>query len=307
MPKAVGGRRGQVRSWGAGLLATMLGACAPYPLVDVPSENQGSRIRQLVLHFTSEPYAEARRLLTEPTAHPVSAHYLVPEPGDPTRGRERVVVHRLVPEARRAWHAGASSWDGETALNNSSIGVEIVNVSRCEPAPEVVDVVGPEDERCRFLPYPEAQLEAVVALARDILARNPDIEPWRVVGHADVAPARKADPGPRFPWRRLHEAGVGAWYEEATLARQRLAVGPGPVDLLRLQRALAAWGYALEPTGELDPATRWVVRAFHLHFRPEAWQAPPDGESLAIVLALLERYRPERLAVLEPSPVSAAR
>ncbi|MEE4380920.1 MAG: N-acetylmuramoyl-L-alanine amidase, partial [Pseudomonadales bacterium] len=183
-----------LRAAGALTLACVLGACSPYALTSVPSENQGSRIRQLVLHFTSENYAEARRLLTEPTAYPVSAHYLVPEPGDPTWGRERVVVHRLVPEARRAWHAGASSWDGETALNNSSIGIEIVNVSRCEPAPGVVEPAGPEDEVCRFLPYPEAQLEAVLALARDILARNPDIEPWRVVGHSDVAPARKADP-----------------------------------------------------------------------------------------------------------------
>jgi N-acetyl-anhydromuramyl-L-alanine amidase AmpD len=284
------------------LVLAVLAGCASYPLVEDPSVNAGSRIRQLVLHFTSEDFAESRRLLTQRTANPVSAHYLVPAPGgadgDPSYPARRVVVHRLVPEARRAWHAGRSQWRGETALNNSSIGIEIVNLSRCEPRAGVLAVAGPEDEDCRFLPYPEAQLAVVIALAQDILARHPDIAPWNVVGHADIAPTRKVDPGPLFPWARLHQAGIGAWYEEETVARYRARFEAARPSLAMLQAALAAWGHAVDVTGEDDARSRYAVRAFQMHFRPRRHDGVFDAETAAILHALLERYHPEALAAL---------
>ncbi len=270
-------------------LAVCLGACAPYVLRDAPSANQGDRVRFLVLHYTSEDLPTSLRLLTEPSARPVSAHYLVAPPDR----RQRTRVYRLVPEHRRAWHAGRSYWDGESALNTASIGIEIVNLSRCDVA--VAGGPPPDLDACAFVPFPEAQVEAVIALARAILERHPDIAPWRVLGHGDVAPGRKVDPGPLFPWRRLYEAGVGAWYEDATVARWYAAFEQRPPTIAELQAALAAWGFDVVTSGVADEATRRAVRALQLHFRPARHDGVVDIQTAAILFALLERYRPERL------------
>ncbi|HSG90048.1 MAG TPA: N-acetylmuramoyl-L-alanine amidase [Pseudomonadales bacterium] len=269
-------------------------------LIDVPSANQSSRISHLVLHFTSETLDESMRLLTQPSANPVSAHYLLAGP-DPATGA-RPVVYRLVPEARRAWHAGRSAWSGRSALNDSSIGVEIVNLSGCEEPLDGAELPDPATQSCTFEPWPEAQIEVLILLLKDILARNPDIAAENVVGHADIAFARRVDPGPLFPWRRLHEAGIGAWYEEAAVARHAAALatsGLPPLD--DLQAALAAWGYGVEVTGEDDAQTRLAVRAFQMHFRPSDHRGRFDGETAAILFALLERYRVEARAHL-PHP-----
>ncbi len=267
----------------------MLSACAPYAMRDQASANQDGRVRYLIFHFTSEDTAESLRLLTQPSANPVSAHYLVDvadAPGD------RVVVHRLVPENARAWHAGRSYWAGETALNASSIGIEIVNESNCSAQQ-------PMAEDCEFLPYPPAQVDAVIALCRAVLARHPDIQPWRVLGHSDIAPARKVDPGPQFPWAALHEAGIGAWYEDAVVKRYRQRFAQRAPSLQQVQEALNAWGYDLQPTGTMDPPTQLALRAFQLHFRPERFDGLVDTQTSAILFALLERYRPEQLARLD--------
>ena len=153
------------------LLLAMITGCSDLPMVDVPSENQSSRVQLLVLHFTSEHFAESLRLLTRPTDRPVSAHYLVPQPGDIHYGRDELVVHRLVPEDRRAWHAGISVWARRAALNDGAIGIEIVNRSACRDPeawsdPAFAEAGGertPEAQDCDFLPYPDQQIELVRA------------------------------------------------------------------------------------------------------------------------------------------------
>lgn len=285
-----------------GLALLSLGACVAPPRLDVVSENQGSRIRHLVLHFTAEPFDRSLALLTRADTGAVSAHYLVPDLNDPTFSGTSGRPLRLVAEDRRAWHAGRSFWAGETALNNSSIGIEIVNQSTCDHR-LTVPLPGPEADRCHYLPFSEAQLVEVIALTQEILARHPDIPPERVLGHADIAPTRKVDPGPFFPWRRLHEAGVGPWYEANTFEAWRGWLQDTPLPLATRQAALAAWGFDLTPTGRLDVETRYALRAFQLHFRPEPLTYAFDEDTTAILFALLARYRPGALAELAlPAP-----
>ena len=287
------------------LLASVLAscallACAPLRFVDVVSENQGSRIEHIVIHFTSVDFAESLRLLTERTERPVSAHYLVPENGDPTYSSRRLRVYRLVGEDQRAWHAGLSHWRGDTALNSSSIGIEIVNRSGCAAVAPGNEPGTPED-RCEFRDYDAEQIELVIELVQDILRRHPGIDPVDIVGHADIAPDRRLDPGPKFPWRRLYEHGIGAWYDEDTVQRYRERFEAQPPALALLQRALAAYGYDVDDTGEHDARTQLALRAFQMHFRPSDWSGQPDAETAAIVFALLEKYRPRSLdALTEP-------
>ena len=286
-------------------VAIMITACSSLPMVEVPSANQSSRINYLVIHFTSEDFAESLRLLTQPTERPVSVHYLVPEPNDETYERDDLRIYRLVRESERARHAGISYWGNSQSMNNSSIGIEIVNRSRCEPIdPEAEST--PENQRCTFLEFPEEQVQLVIRLAKDILERNPDIDPIDVVGHGDIAPDRRSDPGPTFPWKRLYDNGIGPWYDDDTVARYRAVFDSDMPDLATLQRALAALGYRIEETGDNDVQTRFVVRAFQMRFRAEKWSAGMDAESAAILFALLEKYRPESLGQLASGALPAA-
>jgi N-acetylmuramoyl-L-alanine amidase len=139
----------------------------------------------------------------------VSAHYLLPDPHDPSyrgAGYEELRAFRLVDEDKRAWHAGVSQWGGRDNLNSRSIGIEIVNQA------------WDDGEVLHFAAYPDEQIEVLIALLRDILERYPRVGPTDILGHSDVAYWRKSDPGPRLPWRRLYEAGIGAWFDEPTQA-----------------------------------------------------------------------------------------
>lgn len=311
------------------LLALALTGCNAVPMVHVPSENRNQRVSHLILHFTSENFAESLRVLTQQTSRPVSAHYLLPHPADPSYPHRDLRVYRLVPEAERAWHAGRSGWFGRTSLNDSSIGIEIVNLSGCtepeqiaaapqleEPAPDgaTPNSVGPDslwpdnawsgalahalppEPACTFLPYDDAQIELLIRLIRDILARNPDIGPVDVTGHADIAPGRRVDPGPLFPWQRLYRAGIGAWYDEATMARYLDEFETTLPELSLLQAALSAYGYDVEINGTADDRTRFAVRAFQMHFRPADHDGIFDAETAAILFALLEKYRAASMA-----------
>jgi len=206
------------------------------------------RIDMLVLHYTGmHSAAAALDRLCDPEAR-VSAHYLIEEDG---------AIWRLVPEERRAWHAGVSHWLGETSLNTVSIGIEIVN-----PGHE-----------WGYRPFPEAQMQAVVALCRDIAARR-RIPAHRVVGHSDIAPARKTDPGELFDWRRLARAGIGLWPEPAEALRRRRGRGVGIVERAAALSDLARIGYEVEP-GNVTPP----LIAFQRRFRPERWDGRLDGET----------------------------
>lgn len=275
-----------------------LTACGGVRVVDAPSANHSSRVDHLVIHFTSEPFAESMRLLTQRTRPAVSAHYLVPEPGDPTYPRRRLQVHRLVDEDRRAWHAGESHWHGVEALNARSIGIEIVNESGCIALEPGGQPDTPDNQRCMFRDYPAAQIELVIGLAREILARHPDIDAVNVVGHADVAPDRRVDPGPTFPWRTLYEHGIGAWYDDAAVARYRDRFDARVPSHDLIARALGAYGYRVEKGEIAGLQARFALRAFQMHYRPADWSGQPDAETTAILFALIEKYRPEALTGL---------
>ena len=167
------------------------------------NERNGEPVRQLILHYTAAPFGASLRALTQDG---VSAHYLVPDPDEPSyraAGYDELRAFRLVDEGKRAWHAGVSHWGAQDNLNSRAIGIELVNLARDDAGVFT------------FPTYPEEQVEVLIALARDILARHPQIGPSEVLGHSDVAYWRKSDPGPRLPWQRLHEAGVGAWFDDA--------------------------------------------------------------------------------------------
>lgn len=280
------------------LLLAMLWLTACSSVVEVPSSNYGSRVKYLVLHATSEDFAESLRLLTQPTANPVSSHYLVPAPGDPSYTRSSLRVHRLVPELERAWHAGVSYWAEETGLNDRSIGIEIVNEFKCTGTTDPVNETAPEDISCEFPSYSEEQIALVIELVSDILARYPAIDPIDVVGHSDIAILRKSDPGPEFPWKRLYEAGIGAWYEEDLKADYERRFAQRLPDITTIQDALKRLGYYVETTGQFDNATRYAMRAMQLHYRPQNYAGEIDAESVAIIWALLEKYRPRELEEL---------
>jgi N-acetylmuramoyl-L-alanine amidase len=201
-----------------------------------------------VLHYTGmESAAAALARLCDLEAK-VSAHYMIDEDG---------TTYALVPEERRAWHAGVSAWEGEQAMNNCSIGIELVN-----PGHEF-----------GYRPFPEPQIRALTELARAILFRH-RIPPWRVVGHSDIAPARKEDPGELFDWRRLARAGIGLW------------PGPGAAvapDSALAAAALARIGYPLEPQGVPLALT---LAAFQRRFRPACCDGALDGETMAVLLAV---------------------
>lgn len=236
-----------------------------------PSHNE--RVRFLIIHYTGGDEVAAMRALTGSS---VSAHYLVGEA--PGRYRDQPVVMQLVDENRRAWHAGVSRWGNRDNLNDTSIGIEIVNRGHYDSPEGLV-----------WDPYARAQIELVTRLARDIVNRY-DIAPENVLGHSDVSPGRKVDPGPFFPWQRLHEAGVGAWPERETVVHYQRELSSDPMDVAAFQRALSVWGYSVPETGTFDDQTRRVLRAFQSHFRAADTDGIMDIETQAILLSLIERY-----------------
>lgn len=212
---------------------------------------EGGRIDILVLHYTGmKTAAEAIDRLCDPAAK-VSAHYVIDEDG---------TVWRLVEESRRAWHAGLSFWQGTCDVNAASIGIELVN-----PGHE-----------WSYRAFPEAQMAALEVLCGVLLRRHP-IPPDRVVGHSDVAPARKQDPGELFDWPRLARAGIGLWPDEPA---------PPPPDVAKAQAMLGAIGYRVPGSGVLDEETRQVLIAFQRRFRPSRIDGDLDDETAARIAAM---------------------
>jgi N-acetylmuramoyl-L-alanine amidase len=220
----------------------------------------------LLLHYTGMQTAEAAvTRLRDPEAK-VSAHYVVDEDGS---------ILRLVAEERRAWHAGKSWWKGETDVNAVAIGIEIVN-----PGHE-----------WGYRAFPDAQIDAVIALIDDIRARWA-IEDARILGHSDVAPTRKQDPGERFPWKRLAEHRQGLWFEPAAERIAALApplsVGDTGLGVHVLQAGLHRLGYEPLPDGVYSEETRITVEAFQRHWRPSKVDGVADGETRATLMGVLQ-------------------
>lgn len=222
----------------------------------------------LILHYTGmKDCRAALRRLTE-KASQVSSHYLVFEDG-------RIV--QMVPEKKRAWHAGVSSWQGESDINSRSIGIEI-----CNPGHDF-----------GYSNFSRKQMRAVIALCRDIVKRN-KIKPEHVLAHSDIAPARKQDPGEKFPWAQLHKAGVGHFVRPVKIARgKNFRRGDAGIEILEAQRQLAEYGYGIAPSGKFDAATETVIVAFQRHFRPRRVDGVLDISTRATLARLLSK-RPSR-------------
>lgn len=246
-------------------LTLLLGGCAGGLRFDDSqrSAEHSSRVEFIVIHYTSSDLPDSLKTLT---GGGVSAHYLLPADG----GK----IYRMVDESRRAWHAGDSQWRGRTWLNASSIGIEIVNP-------------GYEDtpEGRRWYPYPQAQVDRLIALVRDIQTRH-GVAPANIVGHSDIAPQRKVDPGPLFPWRQLAAAGLVPWPQAATVQEKLRQLDGRVPEAAWFQQQLARVGYAVPQHGELDEATRNVIAAFQMKYRPERHDGQPDLHTAALLLAL---------------------
>lgn len=242
------------------------------PSPNFGERNKGLRPDMIVLHYTGMPDVEGAiaRLCTAGTD--VSTHYIVLEDG-------RVV--QSVPEAKRAWHAGVGVWAGEEDINSCSIGIEIINRGHDWGYPD----------------FPGRQIAAVIALCRGIMLRH-DLPAHRVLGHSDVAPSRKKDPGEKFPWHSLANSGVGHWVRPARVVRGDLMkLGAVGDDVSALQTALGRYGYGIAASGRYDPATVDVVTAFQRHFRPERVDGVADHSTLTTLQALLAGLPAETLAV----------
>ena len=225
-------------------------------------------IDTLILHYTGmKDFESALARLTDSAAK-VSAHYLIDESGE---------IYQLVSEERRAWHAGISSWRGTKDINDCSIGIELAN-----PGHEF-----------GYCPFPQAQMAALHMLAKDILVRQ-SIPPHRVLGHSDVAPSRRCDPGELFDWEGTAAEGIGIWPEDFNLPSQRkevsLELGSAGDYVHGAQRDLAQFGYGIELTGVFDEMTRDVVTAFQRHFRPTRVDGILDFETRCRLDVLVEHH-----------------
>ena len=245
----------------------VLAGCASGPRYDTshPSANYDSRIQFVVVHYTSASLERSLQLLTHGD---VSSHYLIGDDNNAT-------IYKLMDENQRAWHAGESQWQGRTWLNPSSIGIEIVNPGyKDTPTGRL------------WYPYSEAQIESLITLLKDISKRN-GISPRHIIGHSDIAPLRKLDPGPLFPWKRLAAEGLGLWPNEQAVARQQAIFNSNPLpEIGWFQAQLARLGYDTPQTGELDVATRHVLAAFQMHYRPARFDGTPDAQTAALLLIL---------------------
>ncbi|EGH01287.1 N-acetylmuramoyl-L-alanine amidase [Pseudomonas amygdali pv. aesculi str. 0893_23] len=247
-------------------LLLILTACASGPRLDTshPSVNFDGRVQYVVMHYTSISMEKSLQLLTHGE---VSSHYLI---GDDSKA----TIYKLVDESARAWHAGESEWEGRTWLNSSSIGIEIVNPGfKDTPAGRL------------WYPYTEAQIQSITVLLKDIVKRN-KIDPKHIIGHSDIAPTRKQDPGPLFPWKRLAAEGLGIWPDERLVAQHQALLATNLPSISWFQQQLARLGYSTPETGELDTATRQVLAAFQMHYRPARFDGEPDAQSAAILQVL---------------------
>lgn len=237
--------------------------------IEAPSPNFDERRSLpdiLVLHYTGMRTGQEALARLQDAEAKVSAHYMVEEDGR---------IFRLVPEERRAWHAGRGVWQGTDDVNGASIGIEIVN-----PGHEF-----------GYRDFPDVQIDAVIKLVADIRSRW-TIPDSRIIGHSDMAPSRKDDPGELFPWKRLAGEGHGLWFEPALARIHALgaALQPGDTGLgvLVLRSGLHRLGYGIAPGGEYDEETVLTVKAFQRHWRQARVDGIADGETRARLVGLLQ-------------------
>jgi N-acetylmuramoyl-L-alanine amidase len=275
-----------MKSLAATLLIALLAGCATQGGIDktYTAKGQASRVRFLVLHYTVSDKPSSLKILTQ---QEVSAHYLLTDDTTPT-------VYGLVDETRSAYHAGNSSWKGYTQLNNSSIGIEIVNAGwKDTPQGRV------------YAPFPQTQIDALIPLVKDIVARH-GIRPENVVGHSDIAPLRKQDPGPMFPWYQLAQAGLVVWPDPTRVVAVRQVFDVQTPDAAWFQKKLAAHGFGLTQSGAFDQPTKTVLAAFQMKYRPANIAGEPDAETAAM-LEVLTTPANAPLPPVPPAPIPEMR
>ena len=256
----------------------VIAGCASGPPIDTTysAKTQASRVQFLIIHYTAGNFPVSLKTLTE---EGVSSHYLVND-NPPT-------IYRLVDENRRAYHAGVSAWRGNAQLNSSSIGIEIVNAGRKD---------GPDG--AQWFDYPQAQIDAVIALVKKIVAEH-NIKPEHVLGHSDIAPQRKTDPGPRFPWKQLADLGLIQWPDASRVQLKIPDYERQLPDVEWFQQKLARHGFEVPRQGDFDEATRHVLSAFQMKYRPGKIDGVPDAETAAMLDVLTSQ-------ALSAAPAAAA-
>ncbi|MFZ6693042.1 N-acetylmuramoyl-L-alanine amidase [Undibacterium sp. SXout20W] len=257
-----------------GLSTALLSGCATTgspSAIDhsVSAKGQEDRIQFIILHYTAIDQATSLRVLS---TQDVSAHYLV--------GNENPIkVWQLVDESRMAYHAGYSDWRDFSRLNASSIGIEIVNLGYKET---------PDGRVC--FPFPQAQIDRVIALVKDISARY-HIRPQYILAHSDIAPQRKPDPGPLFPWKQLADAGLIPWPDATEVAVLQPTYEQQLPDVKWFQQRLSKIGYHIPQSGIVDEATKNVLIAFQMKYRPERFDGAPDAQTAALIDVLLSKIK----------------
>ena len=256
------------------------------------SESFSTRIRFVVIHYTSIDWENSLKVLTK-ERYEVSSHYLIPEGGDDTYS-DQIKIFQLVDEENRAWHAGISKWEERTNINDQSIGIELVNQAECSVR-QGSQYDYTNNYICLFSEFDSDQIDQLILLLKDILSRHDEIKPTYIVGHSDISPDRKFDPGPKFPWKKLYENGIGAWYDDQTFEKYKNQFKRKIPDINQIQCALKRYGYGVEITNKMDEQTFFVIRAFQYHFTPNKSDGSISVDTVSALWALLEKYFPETI------------
>jgi N-acetylmuramoyl-L-alanine amidase len=259
--------------------ALALGACSTLPPtgprleIDSTSHqsvSQDSRAQFLILHFTTINNKLSIEVLTRGS---VSSHYLVTEPEDGAPPK----IYQFVPDHRRAFHAGVSWWKGSAGLNASSIGIEIVNRGYSDTK-----------EGRIWHEFPKEQMDLVIELTKKIMKEH-EIRPERVLGHSDIAPGRKNDPGPKFPWKRFADEGIIPWPDEAMMKAKQAEFEQSLPDAAWFQEKLTAHGFNVPVSGTLDLPTMNALEAFQMKYRQSKFDGQPDAETAALLFAVTSK------------------
>lgn len=233
------------------------------------SKGQNFRQRFIILHYTVSDRERSIDLLTNKD---VSSHYLITD-------RENEPIYYLVDENKRAWHAGVSSWGNFTNLNDNSIGIEIVNKGFIL-----------KDGKMEFYRYPSWQIHKTAVLVQDLIKRY-EVEPQNILGHSDIAPQRKQDPGPLFPWEELYrDYGIEMWYDETDKEKYKDTFD-NRITPEEVQKELRKFGYGIAVSKVYDEQTKNVITAFQFHFRQNKYDGIMDAETFAVLKALNEKYK----------------
>ena len=231
------------------------------------SISQDYREKYIILHYTAVGREGSIRALT---GRNVSSHYLVSD-------RIEDPIYSLVPTERRAWHAGASAWKTRNNLNDTSIGIEIVNLGSVNGVYE---------------PYLPFQMENVAVLVKYLVDKY-DVPAENILGHSDIAPGRKSDPGPMFDWKMLYEKyNLGMWYDETAVENYKTMYAETfeTIPVSDIQAELKKFGYGIDITGAWDKQSKSVITAFQHHFRPSNYDGVMDIETYSILKSLNDKY-----------------